>query len=107
MKRITLHKFLENSRRRYIIIGASILFVVVSYGMLSDQGFIKRFTLGMDQNNLNEQITAERHTSDSLRQIIKKLYSDSTEIERIAREKYGMVRNGEEVFFITKKKTEE
>lgn len=39
-------------------------------------------------------------TEDSLRSVIKSLESDTTIIERLARERYGYVRPGEQVFII-------
>jgi cell division protein FtsB len=50
-------------------------------------------------------IETARRTIDSLRLEIKKLTSDTTYIERIAREKLGMARQNEKVYkFIEKRK---
>ncbi|MFW6276782.1 MAG: FtsB family cell division protein [Bacteroidota bacterium] len=37
---------------------------------------------------------------DSLKQRIKMLQKDTSEIERVAREKYGMVKPGEKVYIL-------
>jgi cell division protein FtsB len=46
------------------------------------------------------QLVRQRSVSDSLRSVIRILETDTTEIERLARERYGYVREGEEVFVI-------
>ena len=49
-----------------------------------------------------ELININKQTTDSLQLIINQLQSDSLEIERISREKYGMTKENEEVFYIKK-----
>jgi cell division protein FtsB len=44
-------------------------------------------------------IEDERLKTDSLHNQIKLLENDDYEVEKIAREKYGMVKPGEKVFF--------
>jgi cell division protein FtsB len=47
-----------------------------------------------------------RRVEDSLRAAIRHLETDTTEIERLARERYGYVREGEEVFIIKRDTTQ-
>jgi cell division protein FtsB len=47
-------------------------------------------------------MTTLKATSDSLRRQVRILETDSTEIERLARERYGYIRPNEEVFIINR-----
>ena len=81
------------TRKRLIVIsvltGVVVLFVLFSpYGVVEQQQQIK--TVG-----------------DSLRKVVHRLEHDTTEIERIARERYGYIREGEEVYLIDRDTTED
>lgn len=99
-----INKFFQDPKRRYFTFGVSIFFIVLSFILLSDHGLIKRIMLENHKSELNESIINEMKNKDSLKKVIQKLQTDTIEIERIAREKYGMVKPGEEVFFVKKKK---
>ncbi len=68
--------------------------------VFSDSGIYKRFQLELEKRTINEKIENEMKRKDSLNTRIKKLLYDTTEIERIAREKYGMTKPNEEVIII-------
>lgn len=87
------------TRQRLMVIG--ILTVIVAlFVLFSSYGVFTRFGLESDKGTLNARIATERHIEDSLRTEMHRLATDTTEIERLAREKYGYVRTGEEVFII-------
>ena len=50
---------------------------------------------------LEERLVALEQTNDCLRAWAEALPSDSATIERLAREKYGMIRSGEVLYRIT------
>jgi len=88
-------------RKRYalwVLLLASLNFIV-----FSDHGVLKRIKLESQKKELSQKIELEYKYKDSLNKVIKKLQNDTLEIERIAREKYGMVKPGEEVFIIKQK----
>ena len=59
----------------------------------------------VEQRHKSAEIRTLRHTIDSLKQEIVKLTSDTTYIERIAREKLGMAKKNEKVYkFVEKRK---
>jgi len=95
-----LYDFKENSKKRFKWILFAIFISVFAFILISDHGLIKRFALESEKSNLTNRIEQEYKVKDSLNSIIKKLQNDTLEIERIAREKYGMVKSGEEVFYI-------
>lgn len=70
----------------------------------SNYGFVRKWKLEKERKELLNQIREEIRRRDSLEQRIKLLETDSLEIERIAREFYGLVKEGEEIYAITKKK---
>lgn len=51
--------------------------------------------------DLEQRLTALRWTNDSLQTWAESLETDSATIERLAREKYGMIRSGEVLYRIT------
>lgn len=95
-----LYDLKENSSKRIKWLVGIAFFSVLFFILFSDHGLIKRFSLEAEKSNLSKRIQQEYKTKDSLNSIIKKLRNDTLEIERIAREKYGMVKSGEEVYYI-------
>jgi cell division protein FtsB len=89
----------QMTRKRLIVI-VTLSLVVVLFILLSPYGLITRLSLRSAESDLEERIAAQRATEDSLRGVVHRLRTDTTEIERLAREKYGYVRPGEEVFII-------
>ncbi len=51
--------------------------------------------------DLEQRLTELRWTNDSLQTWAESLETDSATIERLAREKYGMIRSGEVLYRIT------
>ncbi len=97
-----LINFIKNNKRKTIFISAICLFVL--YFIFSDYGLIKRISLSSQLSNKMEEIQSYQQETDSLKTIIHKLKTDSLEIERIGREKYGMTKSKEEVYYIKTKK---
>lgn len=89
------------TRKRLITI-VGLTLAVVAFILFSNYGVVTRLTLISETSELEGHVNDLRSTSDSLRQQIKILESDSTEIERLARERYGYVRPNEEVFIISR-----
>jgi len=85
----------ENKRRVLkITIALGILFVMI----FSDFGYITTIQLLIKNAELRSEIDLFKQKNDSLKRRITILKSDSTEIERIAREHFGMIKADEEVF---------
>jgi cell division protein FtsB len=58
----------------------------------------------MKSAELQKEIVSQKKTTDSMQITIDKLENDMLEIEKIAREKYGMSKKNEEVYYIKPKK---
>ena len=61
-------------------------------------GVIRLLRLKIEKRRLMADIRTLEHKQDSLKQTIERIQKDPAEIERIAREHYGMAKPGEKVF---------
>lgn len=66
----------------------------------SNRGLLKRFELENEASTLREQVYSDRAIGDSLRRGIRSVTSDTAVIERVARERFGMIRPGETIYRI-------
>jgi cell division protein FtsB len=96
----TLQKSLMTRKRLITIILLSA--GVLAFSLFSNYGLLTRLTLISETQQLEGHLGQLRATSDSLRRQIRTLETDSTEIERLARERYGYIRPNEEVFIINR-----
>jgi cell division protein FtsB len=87
---------------KIIIVSVCVLIVLVF--VFSDYGIIKRTSLEMQSNELEKEISLQKNVTDSLQTTINKLQKDTFEIEKIAREKYGMSKKDEEIFYLKSNK---
>jgi len=72
----------------------AVFFVFYKYGLL------QRFVLEQKKEVVEAEVVRAKFVEDSLRGYIKILTYDTLEIEKIAREQYGMIRPNEEVIYI-------
>lgn len=79
----------------YAALVALPLLAILTFG---NRGILKRVALERDVSDLHEQLYRDRAASDSLRAEIGKMRNDTTLVERLARERYGMVRPGETIY---------
>lgn len=93
----------SNARKRKYTFWLVLLLILLLV-VFSDSGLYKRFQLELEKSEMIEKIENEMKRKDSLNTRIKRLLYDTTEIERIAREKYGMTKPNEEVIIIEREK---
>ena len=103
MARVTVKKVRTRIVRKRFIVWGLILVVVSSFILFSTNGVLKRISLESKKNDLVKKIADEKRIQDSLNLKIYLLQNDLTEVERIAREKYGMIKPGETVFYVKTK----
>jgi len=94
----------EDQKRRKRWIFGVIAILVLYFVLFSDSGIITRFSLESEKAELKEKITKAKMKSDSLKQSIEELKTSDLEIERVAREKYGMKKKGETIYIIEENK---
>lgn len=85
-------------RRRRVILAAVLLSPLLWIVTFSSDGIISRFTLESELREMKAEIVREKRASDSLRRLAKDLETSRYMIEKLARERYGMVYPGETVF---------
>lgn len=93
----------ENKKKVNLFILSTIIIIVLAFILFSPSGIINRILLNQKQLELLELIKQEQMVQDSLLKTINKLQTDTLEIERLAREKYGMKRPGETIFLVPRK----
>jgi cell division protein FtsB len=74
---------------------------VLAVFTFGNRGILKRVELEMRTDRLYRQLSEERSTGDSLRAAIRQIQNDTAVVERLARERYGMVRPGETIYRVT------
>ncbi|HUI11798.1 MAG TPA: septum formation initiator family protein [Bacteroidota bacterium] len=96
--RALLRKLLRNRRLMLALVIAVPLAGVVIFG---NHGILQRIRLERRKTELQEQIRSEESERKALEEESKKLDTDRAEIEKVAREKHHMARDGEQVYRVT------
>jgi cell division protein FtsB len=91
----------KNKRRTIILILA---FLLLLYLLFDNKGIITRLQLEVQQREWTEKVKADSLETKRLHEQIKALEGDKKTIEKTAREKYGMAREGETVYQVKKEK---
>ena len=95
--------FIKNKKFKYIIILVLSL-GGVAYLIFNESGILKYLKLKQQVNNLNEQILDVDKDNKRMQAEIDSLQKKvPAKIERVAREKYGMIRKGEKTIKIIEK----
>jgi len=91
----------KNKRRTIILI---ILFLLFIYLLFDNKGIITRIRLEVQHREWIEKVKSDSIETKRLQEQIKALEGDKKTIEKTAREKYGMAREGETVYQVKKEK---
>lgn len=92
-------KLLKNKLRTFILIAGTFLF---SYALFGNHGVLTRIRLERQRTEMLEKVRLAEEETKKLQVQIKALEGDPQTIEKIAREKYGMARDGETVYRVRK-----
>ena len=95
-----LRKKLFKTRRRGIITVVS--FLLLLYFLFDNKGIIARASLEMERQEMVEKVNAAEEETTQLQSDLKSLQGDKKTVEKVAREKHGMVREGETVYKVKK-----
>ena len=90
------HKGVARRKKRWV--GISVALVVILFLVLNDHGVLRLYRLQSENIRIEEEIALLQERAAGLRQEVTSLEGDLTYIERLAREKYRMVKRGEQVF---------
>lgn len=88
----------KQRRTTYRLLFWSAAAFAVWFGFFSGFGAVTRWQLESDCSTLRNDIVRGKQGADSLRAYLDALQFDTLEIERLARERYGMIKSGEVVY---------
>lgn len=77
-----------------------IFFIVLIVGFIDDNSFMHRFDRRSRMGQLRNEIEAYKTQYEKADQQLREMDSDPKSIEKMARERYFMKRQGEDVFVI-------
>jgi cell division protein FtsB len=84
--------------RRKIVLYVLVLLVIAFYAVFGKKGILQRVELEMENKELQRKLKEEQEKTIILQKEIDELKSSDKKIEKVAREKYGMVKEGEEIY---------
>jgi len=93
----------KNKKRSIILF---ILLLLLLYLFFDNKGILTRLRLEVQHREWLEKVKADSLETKRLQEQIKALEGDKKTIEKMAREKYGMAREGETVYQVKKEKEE-
>lgn len=77
---------------------------IAGYVLLNPHGIIQRVRLELAKREMAEKLKEAELEQERLQDLSKRLENDKRTIEKVAREKYGMLREGETVYKVKLKK---
>jgi cell division protein FtsB len=75
-----------------------VLLLIVSYAVFGKKGILQRVELEMENKELQRKLKDEQDKTLMLQKEIDELKSSDKKVEKVAREKYGMMKDGEEIY---------
>ena len=84
--------------RRKFFVYLLILVAILSYAVFGKKGILQRVELEMENRQLKEKLKTEQDKSLMLQKEIEEIKTSDKKIEKVAREKYNMVKEGEEIY---------
>ncbi|MFN3195001.1 MAG: FtsB family cell division protein [Chlorobiota bacterium] len=100
-------KLYQNPIKRHFVVGGVLICIILVFYLFTDYGIISKYNYISKRNELKDKSERLISEIDSIKALTKQLKSDTLEMERLAREKYGMVKEGETVLFLKKSEDEE
>lgn len=84
--------------RKKFFIYLVILLAVLSFAVFGKKGILQRVELEMENRSLKEKLAQEQQKTITLQKEIEEIKTSDKKIEKVAREKFGMVKDGEEIY---------
>jgi len=85
---------------KFFTLLALVIIAMLIYSVLADKGLLTRFRFQKEKEKLEKQLSDEKKKTDTLKKEIDSLNNSDDKIERVAREKYGMTKEGEVIYKI-------
>jgi cell division protein FtsB len=91
-------RYIYNKRRLFIFM--LILLLILAYAVFGKKGLLQRVDLELENRELQKKLKEEQEKTLMLQKEIDDLKTSDKKIEKVAREKYGMTKEGEEIYKI-------
>ncbi|HEY3249761.1 MAG TPA: septum formation initiator family protein [Ignavibacteria bacterium] len=91
-------RYVYHRRKTFFI--AFIMVGLLLYAVLGKKGLLQRYELEMENRALKEKLKNEQERTLMLQKEIEDLKTSDKKIEKVAREKYGMAKDGEDIYKI-------
>lgn len=91
-----IFRYLYHRRKMLLLLPA--ILVIIIYAVFGKKGILQRVELEMENKELRARLKEEQEKTIMLQKQIEELKTSYKEIERVAREKYGMLKEGEEIY---------
>jgi len=89
----------KNKKRTVLIV---LVFIVLLYVVFDNKGVLTRFRLEQQHREWMDQLKRDSLETLRLREQMKAIESSNDTLERIARERYGLAKQGETVYQVRK-----
>ena len=86
-------------RRKAFFVG-TVMVVLLAYAVFGKRGLLQRYELDVENRELKVKLKNEQDKTLMLQKEIEDLKNSEKKIEKVAREKYGMTKDGEEIYRI-------
>jgi cell division protein FtsB len=104
-RKINLWQFLKKSlKNKRAVAGVVVGLPLMIFLLFGSHGIVQRIKLVRARGDLESKIQQAEEETRRLQVESKALDGDKKAIEKVAREKYGMIRDGETVYKVTKRK---
>lgn len=96
--------FTKLIRRKSFVISLLILIPVFSFMFFSKRGILERISLEMEKKEKLNELQIEQKRHEDLQKELKALETDPKAIEKAARERYKLKRQGETLYLVNREK---
>jgi cell division protein FtsB len=96
-----LTKFAKN---KTVLVTAMVVVPIIGFVTFSNKGVLKRLSLEAEKRTMEERVSHAQAEQVRLQELSRSLETDPKAIEKVAREKYGMIREGETVYKVKRAK---
>ncbi len=93
-----IFRFIKYNKK--VVLFVMVLAALLVFASIGNKGLISRIKMEGERKGLEEQLKAEQLKTKDLQKDIEDLKSSDKKIEKTAREKYGMTKEGETIYKI-------
>ena len=91
-------RFLKYNKIAFLFIILIVIQIIIS--VFGSKGLLTRFKLISEKKQLEHQMQSEIKNGEDIKKEINELNNSDKKIEKVAREKYGMTKEGEKIYRI-------